>query len=144
LRALARGADDARDLDAEAPQRVDVHDSDESCSDDSGSHAASAAIVIEVVRASPGASIGRRSSLRSCARPSTEQLAGSIARTPYAGWIHCHTRGRSQASVTRMPARVTTARVAPRCSYTRSGPTGPTVRQSPPTASASRGSTCSE
>ena len=35
-RALGRRADDAGDLDAEEPERVDVHDADESRADDAG------------------------------------------------------------------------------------------------------------
>ena len=50
-----------------------------------GLHSVSARIVTDVVRSSPGSSIGRRPTTRSCARPRTEQLAGSTPRAHIPG-----------------------------------------------------------
>src|SRR5215211_3708557 len=81
--ALGRRADDAGDFDSEPPQGLDVDGADEPRADDAcaqvpDAHATSLTVTaILVPRSSPAPRKGSVPSARSCARPSTEQFAGS-------------------------------------------------------------------
>jgi hypothetical protein len=84
-RSLWGGSDDTDDVDSQPTQRLHVHGADEPGAHDAGAEVrkrprhvtSSTVIAILVVRSSSGSRNGSVPSARSCARPSTEQFAGS-------------------------------------------------------------------